>query len=198
MEAPSIRFHCFRKNNGGAANEINSFGVIVGWQFLTNGGVIPCLWYWNGTGYTAVDLGSLGGNVGQAFGINNVNKVVGFSLYGGNLHGPGFLWDRWRGLEALPLLSPDTDATVYNINDRGQIVGDSQTFSDDGELISQRAAIWEHGTVEALQTLVPPNTPPLTYESSNINDLGDIAVNATNPDGSPDALLLVPRHRFDR
>ena len=184
--------------NGGWANEINALGVIVGWQFLNHTNEIPCLWYWNGAGYTVVNLGSLGGDYGQAFGINNVNKVVGYSLYAGNFHGPGFLWDRQHGLEALPLLPPDTDATVYNINDRGQIVGDSQTFSDDGQLLSQRAAIWENGTVEALQTLVPPNTPPLTYESSTINDLGDIAVNATNPDGSPDALLLVPRHRSDR
>jgi uncharacterized membrane protein len=183
--------------NGGWANEINALGVIVGWQ-ESAANQVPCLWYWKGNGYIAVNLGSLGGDYGQAFGINNFNKAVGYSLYPGNIHGPAFLWDRKEGLEALPLLPPDTDAVAYNLNERGQIVGDSQIFNESGQFVSQRAAIWENDTVEALQTLVPPNTPPLTYESSNINDLGDIAVNATNPDGSPDALLLVPRHRSDR
>jgi hypothetical protein len=32
-------------------------------------------------GYVAVNLGSLGGDVGQAFGINNINKAVGYWLY---------------------------------------------------------------------------------------------------------------------
>lgn len=182
---------------GGWAEEINALGVIVGWQeSATN--QIPCLWYWNGAGYTAVDLGSLGGDVGQAFGINNFNKVVGYSLHSGNIHGPAFLWDYRQGLKALPLLPPDTDGLAYNINDLGQIVGESQTFDDNGQFVSQRSAIWEDGTVTALQTLVPANTPPLTYETSNINDRGDTAVNATNPDGSPLALLLVPKQKKDR
>jgi uncharacterized membrane protein len=76
--------------DGGWANEVNALGVIVGWQESTTN-EIPCLWYWNGAGYTAVDPGSLGGNYGQAFGINDLNKVVGYSLYAGNIHGPGFL-----------------------------------------------------------------------------------------------------------
>lgn len=182
---------------GGWAEEINARGVIVGWQTSPTN-EIPCLWYWNGSGYTPVNLGSLGGDVGQAFGINNLNKAVGYSLYAGNIHGPGFLWDRQHGLKALPLLAPDTDAMALNINDLGQIVGDSQIYDDSGNFISERSAIWEHGRVIALQTLVPPDTPPLTYETGNINDLGEISVNATNPDGSPAALLLVPNHRTHR
>ncbi len=179
---------------GGVAEEINALGVIVGWQ-ESNTNEIPCLWYWNGSGYTAVNLGNLGGDFGQAFGINNLTKVVGYSLHAGNIHGPAFLWDYQHGLKALPLLPPDTDGIAYNINDFGQIVGDSQIFDSNGNFVSQRAAIWEHDTVIGLQTLVPPDTPPLTYETGNINDLGDITVNATNPNGSPDALLLVAIHR---
>jgi probable HAF family extracellular repeat protein len=178
---------------GGVAEEINALGVIAGWQ-TSDTNVIPCLWYWNGNGYTAVNLGSLGGDFGQAFGINNLIQAVGYSLFSGNIHGPGFLWDYRHGLQPLPLLPPDTDATVFNINDLGQIVGDSQVYDNNGNFISQRAAIWENGTVIDLQTLVPPGTLPLTYEMGNINDFGDIAVNATNPDGSPAALLLMPIH----
>ncbi len=183
--------------DGGWANEINALGVIVGWQFTATS-ELPCLWYWNGAGYVAVDLGTLGGETGQAFGINNFNKVVGYSLYSGNIHGPAFLWDRRDGLQALPLLPPDTDAQAYNVNELGQIVGVSQIYDDNGNFVSQLSAIWENGTVTALQTLVPANTPPLTYNTGTINDLGEITVNATSPDGSPDALLLVPKYKCDR
>ncbi len=183
--------------DGGWANEINAQGVIVGWQFSATN-EIPCLWYWHKDRYIAVDLGSLGGEVGQAYGINNSNKVVGYSLYPENIHGPAFLWDRREGLELLPLLPPDTDAQAYNVNEAGQIVGVSQIFDEKGNFISQRAAIWEDDTVTALQELVPKHTPPLTFNVGNINDRGEITVNATNPDGSPDALLLVPKHNFNR
>lgn len=179
--------------SSGQAEEINALGVIAGYQYSTTNS-IPCLWYWNGTGYTAVNLGTLGGQFGATYGINNLSQAVGYTLYPGNLHGPGFLWDHQHGLQALPLLPPDTDGFAFNINDFGQIVGESQVYDNNGNFVSQRAAIWENGTVFGLQTLVPPGTPPLTYETGNINDLGEITVNATNPDGSPAALLLVPIH----
>jgi uncharacterized membrane protein len=179
----------------GIAEEINALGVIVGRQGPPDqSSQIPCLWYWNGTGYTALNLGSLGGDYGDASGINIWGQAVGWSLYAGNIHGPGFLWDYRHGMQALPLLPGDTDASIFNINDFSQSVGESQVFDNNGNFVSQRAAIWENGTVTDLQTLVPPGTPPLTYETGNINDLGEITVNATNPDGSPDALLLVPTH----
>ncbi len=92
-----------------------------------------------------------------------------------------------------PRLSGDTSAIGYNINDLGQIVGNSGTAIASGALSPQRAALWEKGTVTDIQTLVPAGTLPLTYLTGTINDLGEITINATNPDGSPDALLLVPK-----
>ena len=176
----------------GTALEINAEGVIAGsQQSATN--LIPCLWYWNGAGYTAVNLGGLGGDVGQAFGINNLNQVVGYSLFPGDIHGEGFLWDVQHGLKFFLPVPGDTDDGAFNINDLGQVVGQSGVFDNTGKHISQRAALWENGKVFDLQTLVPSGTLPLTYEIGNINDLGDIAVNATNPNGSPAALLLVPK-----
>ncbi len=181
--------------NGGFAWKINDLGVISGRQRSEDFSLIPCIWYWNGTGYTAVNLGSFGGDYGEAYGINNLNQTAGYSYYPGDNNFSGFLWDSKHGLQALALLPQDTDAQAYNINDLGQIVGDSYAFDSSGNFISQRSAIWEKGAVTDLQTLVPPGTPPLTYETGNINDLGEITVNATNPDGSPAALLLAPvRH----
>jgi uncharacterized membrane protein len=132
---------------GGWAEEINARGVIVGWQASATN-EIRCLWYWNGSGYTAVNLGSLGGNYGQAFGMNNLNKAVGYSLYAGNIHGPAFLWDHRHGLQALPLLRPDTDGIAYNINDLGQIVG-------------ERGSVWRNERLKGNHRAMLPNRCPL-------------------------------------
>jgi probable HAF family extracellular repeat protein len=170
---------------GGFAFEINDLGMIVGTQWSDTDS-IPCLWYWNGTSYTALSLGSFGGQYGQGLGINNLGQAVGWSNYAGDEHGPAFLWNYLHGLQALALLPGGLDAFADNINDLGQIVGFSGT--SDGFA----PAIWQNGKVTDLQQLVPADTPPLTWSMGNINDLGEIAVNATNPDGSPLALLLVP------
>ena len=46
--------------NGAFAWKINDLGVISGRQRSEDFSLIPCIWYWNGTGYTAVNLGSFG------------------------------------------------------------------------------------------------------------------------------------------
>ncbi len=170
---------------GGFAFEINDLDTIIGQQF-SDTNLIPCLWYWNGTSYAALNLGSFGGQYGQGLGINNLGQAVGWSNYAGDEHGPAFLWDYRHGLQALALLPGGLDAFAANINDFGQIVG----FSGSSDGFSP--AIWQNGKVSDLQQLVPLGTLPLTWSMGNINDLGEIAVNATNPDGSPSALLLVP------
>lgn len=122
----------------GCAESINDFGVIAGREGTRDGSSqVPCLWYWNGSGYTAVSLGSLGGDYGDALGINNLGQIVGWTLYAGDLHGPGFLWD-FRGMHALPTLPGDSDGQANAINDLGQITGFSWLFDDYGNLLSQR------------------------------------------------------------
>jgi uncharacterized membrane protein len=179
----------------GFAEQINDLGMIVGRQGPPDGSSqIPCLWYWNGSGYTPVSLGSLGGDFGDAIGINDLGQIVGWSLYAGDIHGPAFLWDYWHGLHALPSLPGDTDGAADNINDLGQIVGFSQLFDNNGNFISQRVALWRNGTVTEVQTLVPLGTPPLT-DVGNINDLGEIAVDSGFlTDGMGAGYLLVPTH----
>ena len=167
-------------------------GVIVGSQWLDDSNQVPCLWYWNGTGYTAVSLGTFGGNFGQGRGINNLVQAVGQSNYAGDEHGPGFLWDYRHGLQPLSPLPGDTDAEGSNINEFGQIV--ALSFLATPDEFEVRTAIWQNGKVTDLQTLVPPDTPPLNYQIGNINNLGEIAVDASDPDGNPIPLLLVPTH----
>lgn len=181
--------------NHGFAESINDLGMIAGRQGLPDGSSqVPCLWYWNGSGYTPVSLGSLGGDYGDALGINDFGQIVGWSLYTGDIHGPAFVWDAVHGLHALPSLPGDTDGSGNDINDLGQIVGFSQLFDDNGNLISQRVVLWRNSIVTELQTLVPPGTPTLT-DVGHANLLGQIDVDTGSvPDGTLAGYLLVPTH----
>jgi len=62
----------------GIAFGINDFGVIAGWQFPADDSIeVACLWYCNGSGYTAVALASLGGDFSEAC-FNSWGKRVAF------------------------------------------------------------------------------------------------------------------------
>jgi hypothetical protein len=98
--------------------EINVLGVISGVQWQDGTNEIPCIWYWNGSGYTAVNLGSFGGDYGEAYGINNLSQAVGYSYNPGNLNFLGFLWDYQHGLQSLPLLP--TRRGISTILERSQ------------------------------------------------------------------------------
>jgi uncharacterized membrane protein len=174
----------------GAALEINALGVIVGWQSVQDVNQIPCVWYWNGAGYTAVNLGSFGGNYGQGFGINDLAQAVGFSNYAGDEHSPAFTWDFLHGIHILSPLPGDTDATAFGINNSGQAVGMSAQALPDSFTVT--SVIWKNGAPKNLQTLVPAGTPPLDFSVDNINESGDIALNGSDSDGNPVGLLLVP------
>ena len=182
----------FSGEAGGVANQINDLGLIVGYQF-SDTNEIPCLWYWNGGGYTAVNLGNFGGDLGEANGINDLGQIVGWSAYVGDTSDAAFLWN-WRGMVALPSLPGDTGGQGNGINELGQIVGFSQLFDDHGNFISERAVIWEHGLPTELHSLVPPSTPPFTA-IGNITDLGEIAADSGDLlDGTVAGYLLVPGH----
>ena len=175
----------------GFAFGINDFGVIAGYQFpADDSSEVACLWYWNGSGYRAVALASLGGDFSEAFGINNWGQTVGFSV-DANDHGPAALWD-WRGPHALPLLPGDTDGLGNGINDLGQITGFSFGVDENGN-DTQAVVLWQNGKVTDLQTVVPAGFPLLT-DIGNVNRLGQIVVNTGYPDdGSLATYVLIPK-----
>ncbi len=94
-----------------------------------------------------VDLGTLGGTVGNAYWLNNRGQVAGQSnLAGDQVYHP-FLWDRGV-LTDLGTLGGD-DASPYWLNDAGDVVGFSQTTGDQ----AQHAFLWHQGAMTDLGTL---------------------------------------------
>jgi len=180
--------------NHGFAESINDFGVIVGREGPPDGSSqVPCLWYWNGAGYTPISLGSFGGDFGDAVGINNLGHATGWSLLPGDIHGPAFISD-FRGLHALPQLPGDTDGYGSQINDVDEITGWSQLFDDQGNFISQRVVIWQNRQVTELNTLVPLNIPTFG-DIGNANIFGQISASAgLLADGTETTYILTPNH----
>ena len=178
--------------DGGFAFGINDLGFISGFQFTADGSnEIACLWYWNGSGYTALALPSLGGDFSEAYGINNWGQTVGISLNAGDLNGLAALWD-WRGPHALPLLLGYTDAGANAINDLGQVTGFNYGVDQNGNDV-QAVVLWQNGKVTDLQTVVPPATPILT-DIGNANLSGQIVVNTGDSfDGSLAPYVLIPK-----
>ena len=94
-----------------------------------------------------VDLGSLGGTVGVAFGFNNRGQVAGQSNLAGDQIFHPFIWDRGV-LTDIGTLGGDL-ATSRGINDAGDVVGASLTSANQ----SQHAFLWRHGRLTDLGTL---------------------------------------------
>lgn len=74
--------------------------------------------------YTVVDLGTFGGELSNAFSINNSGEVVG-RAEDPNLASRGFLWRDGQLIDIGGLSSSGTGTTAYAINDHGEIVGSS-------------------------------------------------------------------------
>jgi probable HAF family extracellular repeat protein len=149
--------------------EINDWGQVVGDSetavpdpngedicgFGTHLTCLPFLWQF----FHMSALPTLGGNNGQASGINNRGQIVGFAENGNadpTCPGPPYPRNRiqlpvlWKNgnaqAQALPTVDRDPDGDAFWINDQGQAVGDSGNCT--GTII--HAVSWKNGNASAL------------------------------------------------
>jgi probable HAF family extracellular repeat protein len=173
--------------------EINDGGQVVGFSetdvpdpngedicgFGTGRTCLPFLWQ---NGHMKA-LPTVGGNNGQASGINNRGQIVGFAENGivDSTCPPGVtnnriilpvLWERGKA-QALPTVGSDPDGIAYGINNQGQAVGYSGTCT------LPNAVMWEKGTATPLPDLGVPGAVAFF-----INDQGQIAGQVTSSDGT--------------
>jgi probable HAF family extracellular repeat protein len=104
--------------------------------------VDPFLWA-NGH---MTDLGTLGGNLGQPFAMNDLGVTVGYSDIAGDQDYHPFLWNGTRLIDLGTLGGSDGEANA--VNDLSEIVGDADTASG-----ADHAFLWADGKMHDLLTL---------------------------------------------
>jgi probable HAF family extracellular repeat protein len=134
------------------------------------------------------DLGTLGGNYGEAFGINDTGDTVGWANTAGDATNHAVLWQNGRTTPTdLGVIAGYADSIAFAINSQGQIVGCSGCFQNGP------AVLWENGDMVDLNTLVPPHPGvQLIGGDAYINDRGEIVTSGILSNGDNHAFLLTP------
>ncbi len=138
--------------------------------------------------YTVTDLGTLGGTVGSANGINYEGRVAGAAnLANGDsrafLSGPGVMYDLGT------LGGPNSGEGGLNASSQIAVYAEtaktdpmSENFCGFGTSNTCLAAVW-NGTLQALPTLGGNNS--IAYAINNQGQLAGAAETTTNPSSSP-------------
>jgi probable HAF family extracellular repeat protein len=201
----------------GTANAVNNRGSVVGNAFDPEGTASRAFLWQNGA---ATDLGTLGGPNSRAAFLNERGEVTGWAEtstpdpLGENFCGSGliclpFLWK--DGLMApLPTLGGNGFAT--GINNRGQVVGDSENTTPDptcpspSTTLEIKAVVWEKGEIQQeLPTIggdpdgfvqaINDNGQAVGVTGDCISDLHAVLWNKGTPTdlGTLDGMLLAPQ-----
>ena len=134
--------------------------------------------------YTIIDLGTLGGSISWASGINNAGWVTGGASISGDTETHAFLYDGER-MHDLGTLGGDFCAG-YGINNLGNVVGHSRLTNG-----THRAFLYTAGRMIDLNTVLPEGSDCHLHFASDINDNGWITATGTIK-GRKRAFLLRP------
>jgi probable HAF family extracellular repeat protein len=183
-----------------AATAINDRGQVIGISGLCSNAVggasaeHALLWE-NGK---LINLGNIGGMAWNTpVALNNHGQIVGFANTSGDQNaGPSptaFIWTQATGMQPLPLLNGDKNSIAFDINEKGQVVGQS-AGANDGP-IGERAFFYENGMVLDLNALIQPDTSLYLTNAQGINDRGEIAGTAYDTNtGAFVAFVAVPAY----
>ncbi|RYZ58097.1 MAG: HAF repeat-containing protein [Proteobacteria bacterium] len=158
------------------ARDVNEAGQIVGEADLISGDTHAFVKFPN---RNVLDIGTLpGGNFSSASGISENGIVVGTA----NIAAKGdlapetraFIWREGQGLSALTPIAGASDSAAEDVNDKGQVVGNSGGV----------ATLWENGQPKALGTL----GGKVSFANA-INQKGWVAGTSETADGSWHAFL---------
>ncbi len=132
--------------------------------------------------YRIVDLGTLGGNLSDAFAVNDRGQVVGMSQTV-TQHFHAFLWSDGVMTDLGVLESPPNggeSSIAVDVNNRGQVVGSSNVANG----TASHAFLWERGVMTDLGTLGGRYST-----ASAINDRGQIVGDSETASGTWEAFL---------
>jgi probable HAF family extracellular repeat protein len=151
---------------------INDAGHIVG-KGVLKGATHAFLWLGSGA---PIDLGTLGGDVSVAFGLNSSDEVVGYSSVkkAGAFH--GFVWKKGV-MTDIGTLAPNPNSVAQAINEKGCVVGDVFTGAlykpifEGGTLApSSHGVLYSDGVLIDVNTLIPTDSG---WELKTANDIND-------------------------
>jgi len=156
---------------GAYANSINDAGVTVGWALNEAGLRRPVAW----SNAIPTDLGTLGGDRGEARGINNAGRIVGQARNAAG-EARAFLWTQAGGMTELPMTLGGNRSAASAINSAGIVAGSGRRSEDKTRAVRYDPAT---STLLDLGTLGGDNS-----FANGINDAGHVVGLSDAADGS--------------